>query len=40
MIKNAKAMKNNRRGDYQSPAGITLVALVITVIGSNGKYEN
>lgn len=30
MIKNAKAMKNNRRGDYQSPAGITLVAFAIS----------
>ncbi len=32
MVKGVKNIKNVRMGDYQSPAGITLIALVVTII--------
>ena len=32
MINKSNEVKNNRRGNYQSHAGITLIALVVTII--------
>jgi len=32
VIKSLKDIKNNCRGNYQSPAGITLLSLVVTIV--------
>ena len=34
VINKSESMENDRRSDYQSPKGITLIALVVTILFS------